>query len=330
MASTEYKDYYSILGLTKTATAEEIKKTFRKLARQYHPDLNPGDKKAEARFKEINEAHEVLSDPEKRQKYDQFGKYWQNAPDPGARYGGGFPRGGTTTDVGFDFSQYSGFDEFINELLGRANTPGGSRTGTYTQRPPSADPFASTANSGFNNQGLDRETSLRLTFSEAFRGTKKTFSINSETIDVTIPAGTKSGSRIRLRGKGNFNSLSQQRGDLYLNVELIAHDFFSFDGDNLCCELPITPDEAVLGAEVEVPTPDGNVTLKVPPGIRSGQSMRLRGKGWSSTKGGRGDLFVKITISTPPNITQTEREYYEKIRSIRTYNPRSQLKNSSL
>jgi curved DNA-binding protein len=332
MAATDFKDYYAILGVSKSASADEIKKTFRRLARKYHPDMNPGDKQAEARFKEVSEAYEVLSDPEKRQKYDQFGQYWKEA-------GQGWPSGGGGVGVdvgGFDFSQYGSFDEFIGELLGRFNTGGAGSTGrTYTYR------TGTSGYSGFNDFGgfkdysgsdnraagasADREATITLSWSDAFHGVQKRLNLGNEVIDVRIPPGAKPGSRIRIRGKGQVSALNQQRGDLYLNVELNPHSFFQFDGDNLVCEVPVTPDEAVLGASIEVPTPDGTVSVNVPAGIRSGQSLRLRGKGWPRPKGGRSDQLVKIIIATPKDLTQVEREYYEKIRSSRSFNPRSHL-----
>lgn len=323
MAATDFKDYYAILGVSKTASPEEIKQAFRKLARKYHPDVNPGNKQAEASFKEINEAYEVLSDTEKRQKYDQFGQYWKQA-------GEGFPSGGAGVDMGnFDFSQYGTFDEFINELLGRfggaSPRPGRQQNSSY--RTSTGRPGAGFNDFGFQDAGAvpDAEAAIALTLAEAFAGVQKRFSLGNETIDVRIPAGAKSGTRLRIRGKGQINPMTKQRGDLYLKVELQPHSFFQFEGDNLVCELPITPDEAALGASIDVPTPDGSVNVKLPAGVRSGQSLRLRGKGWPITKGGRGDQLVKVAIVPPKEMSQQEREYYEKIRAIRTYDPRSHL-----
>ena len=330
MASTDFKDYYATLGVSKTASADEIKKAFRKLAVKYHPDRNPGNKQAEERFKEISEAYEVLSDAEKRQKYDQFGQYWKQAGQ-----GGWPPGGGVGVDFGgVDFSQYGSFDEFINELLGRFATPGGTQGRTYyrtsTGRRPSPGGFGDF--SGFDGFGpqtrtatADREATIRLSLSEGFRGVQKRLNLGNEVVEVRIPPGAKPGSRVRVRGKGQLNPYSKQRGDLYLKVELEPHPFFGFEGDNLVCEVPVTPDEAVLGASVEVPTPDGKVTVKVPPGVQSGQSLRLRGKGWSKPKGKRGDQLVRIAIATPKNLSATERESYEKIRASRSYNPRHNL-----
>jgi curved DNA-binding protein len=338
MAATDFKDYYTILGVTKTASIDEIKQAFRRLARKYHPDVNPGNKQAEARFKEVSEAYEVLSDQEKRRKYDQFGQYWKQA-EQGWSSGSG-------ANVGFDnfeFGKYGSFDEFINELLGRF---GGPSTGTSGNGPQSYTYRTSTGRSsgfggfdGFGDTGFadstaapgaDREAAITLSLAEAFQGVQKRLMLGNETIEVRIPPGAKPGSRIRLRGKGQVNSYSQQRGDLYLKVEIRPHSFFQFEGDNLVCEVPITPDESVLGASIEVPTPDGTVKMNIPAGIRSGQSLRLRGKGWPQSKGGRGDQLVRIAIVPPKDISPAEREYYEKIRASRSFNPRSHLQQISL
>lgn len=337
MPATNYKDYYVILGLDKTATADDIKKAYRKLARKYHPDMNPGNKQAEARFKEVNEAYEVLSDLDKRRKYDQFGQYWNQAGSTG------WPGGaGSNGDVsGFDFTQFDSFDDFINALLGRAagggTRPGtgGSRSSSYRTQTAGPSGFGGGAyndfSSGFNGRNpspvANTEAILTLTLSEAFHGTKKRYG----TGEVTIPAGVKPGSKIRVRGQGQLDPYTQQRGDLHLKVELQPHPFFQFDGENLVCELPLTPDEVVLGTSVEVPTPDGMVTMNIPPGIRSGQSLRLRGKGWPKPKGGgRSDQLVKIVVVPPKELSPNEREYYEKIRSSRTFDPRASLKEIKL
>lgn len=330
MPATDYKDYYTTLGLNKTATADDIKKAYRKLARKYHPDMNPGNKQAEASFKDVNEAYEVLSDPDKRRKYDQFGQYWNQAGATG--WPGG--AGGGQDVSGFDFGQFNSFDEFINSLLGRAATgarPGSSSSRSYSYRTQTANPYGNDFSSGFNPGNpasvADTEAIITLTLAEAFHGVQKRYS----TGEVTIPAGVKPGSRIRVRGQGQLDPYSQQRGDLYLKVEIQPHSFFQFDGDNLVCEVPVTPDEMVLGTSIEVPTPDGTVTMNIPAGIRSGQSLRLRGKGWPKPKGGgRTDQLVKIIVVSPKEISASEREYYEKIRATRTFNPRSSLKEIKL
>ncbi|QLL29767.1 J domain-containing protein [Thermosynechococcus sichuanensis E542] len=309
MARTDFKDYYQILGVSKNATDAEIRQAFRRLARKYHPDLNPGDKEAEARFKEINEAHEVLSDPEKRRKYDQFGQYWQQASAAGA---GGFNV--NVGDFGADFSQFANFEDFINELLGRF------ATGTTTGR------TRSWSSVGFDTAGFggtDVEAEVQISFQEAFQGCQKSFAIGNEQVTVRIPAGIKPGTKLRLRGKGQYNPYTQQRGDVYLTVQVAPHPLFRFEDDQLVIDLPITPDEAALGAQVTVPTPSGNVVVNVPAGTRSGQSLRLRGKGWPSSGGSAGDLLAKVQIVPPKSLSAQEKELYEKLRSLRTFNPRS-------
>ncbi|MCX5935313.1 MAG: J domain-containing protein [Pseudanabaena sp. LacPavin_0818_WC45_MAG_42_6] len=292
-AKTDFKDYYSVLGVSRTATPEEIKRAYRKIARKHHPDLNPGDKDAEAKFKDLNEANEVLSDPEKREKYDRFGQHWNQpnyteAPPP------------REANAGNGFDQYGDFDSFINDLLGRS------------QRRSSSDGFRSQA------PAPDTEAAIALTFSEAFHGVQKRLQLDSDTINVRIPAGATTGSRIRLKGKGRPSPFSQQRGDLYLTIELLPHSFFHFEGDRFLCNVPISPDEAVLGAEINVPTPDGSVTMKV------------RGKGWTLPKGGRGDLFAKLQIVTPQDLNEIEQECYEKIQANTSFDPRDRLKEIKL
>ena len=345
MASTEFKDYYAVLGVSKTASADEIKKQFRKQALKYHPDRNQGNEAAEEKFKELSEAYEVLSDQDKRSQYDKFGQYWEPGVSSSGHssnnyYGGSssYSSSNSKADVGTtDFSQYSNFEEFINELLGRFSTP---ETGNSNPQSNSAQNSHRSSNStnfnsdfqGFANstqQSGSSEASINLSFSEAFKGTIKRINLGLETVEVRIPAGAKPGTRIRLAGKGKAR-YGNSGGDLYLNVQLTPHPFFNFEGDNLVCEVPVTPDEAVLGVSITVPTPDGTVSMKVPAGIQSGQILRLRGKGWSSPKGNRTDQLVKIVIATPKAVTGLEREYYEKIRDIRIEEPRQHISHIKL
>jgi curved DNA-binding protein len=328
MAATNFRDYYALLGVNKNASADDIKKAYRRLARKYHPDLNPGDKTAEAKFKEITEANEVLSDVDKRTQYDRFGQYWKQSEQPRVNNNprstaGAAPGSNRANDFNtVDFGQYNNFDDFVNELLGRFNNSSNPNpAGTKAAAP---DNFATNpSSSGANNLGGDREATIVLSLTEAYKGVQKSFNLGTETIKVRIPGGAKAGSRIRVRGKGNVNTYNKQRGDLYLTVELQPHPFFKLDGEQLTCEVPVTPDEAVLGAQIEIPTPDGMVTVNVPAGVRSGQSLRLRGKGWANPRGERGDQLAKIIIATPKTISAAERELYEKIRAARSFDPRS-------
>lgn len=321
MAATGFKDYYEVLGVSRSASADEIKKSFRRLARQYHPDMNPGNASAEARFKEINEAYEVLSDTDKRRKYDQFGQYWKQAGQAG-----GWPGAGPAGFDDLEFGRFSSFDDFINDLLGRFNTPGGSYSSHRSSSSySSTDPRGTSPRSATN---LDQDANLSLSLGEAFHGSRKSLRINGEAIEVAIPAGIKPGQKVRLRGKGSMSPYGQ-RGDLYLRIELKAHEFFQLDGDNLICELPITPDEAALGTKLEVPTPDGMATVNVPAGVRSGQSLRLRGKGWP-TKTGRGDQLVKLMIMVPKTLSAEEQACYETLRDLRQDDPRAALKAVTL
>jgi curved DNA-binding protein len=324
MAVNDFKDYYQVLGIGKNASSDEIKQAYRKLARKYHPDLNSGDKQAEARFKEVNEAQEVLSDPDKRRKYDQYGQYWSKMGQPGTSSGAS-PRStnpGVNVDFGdFDFGQYGSFEDFINEMLGRGAGRGttGYRTSTggvgtgYSNMPPP-----------------DSEGSVQLSFSEAFNGAQKQFLLGNETVKVRIPSGAKSGSRLKIKGKGQSISVSGQRGDLYLNIELQPHPLFKFQGDNLVAEIPITPEEAVLGAEITVPTPDGKVAMKIPAGVDSGQSLRLKGKGWWKPSMQRTDLMVTLKIVTPKDLSAVEQEYYQKLQQASNFNPRQKLEHIRL
>ena len=346
MAASDFKDYYEILGVSRDAKEKDIKRAYRKLARQYHPDLNK-DADAEARFKEINEANEVLSDSEKRQKYDQYGQYWQQAatgagPTRSASRTSGqrSERGaGVGVDFDADFDQYADFNSFIEDLLGRTGTQRSYRTGGRTSGGAggfqnagfSGDPF-----SGYRETvpqdaiPQDIESAILLTFSEAFHGTQKRLSLDGETINVRIPAGAKPGSRIRVRGKGATSPFSQQRGDLYLNIELAPHPFFKFEGDNITCEVPITPWEATLGDRIEVPTPEGSVAMKIPAGVDSGKTLRLRGKGWKTQKGDRTDELVRLKIVTPKEISDSEQELLEKLKQNSTFYPREDFKEIQL
>ena len=308
MSANGYRDYFKVLELDRGADADAIKRSFRKLARQYHPDVNPGDKAAEARFKEISEAYEVLSDPEKRRRYEQFGQYWNQVG------GGG---GGMGADV--DFGRYGNFDEFVNDLLGRFGGGGGGGGGGFGG-------FGSGFPSGFGGRGipvdLDAEATINLSLSEAFRGCERTLSVNEEKVQVRIPAGVRSGSRLRLKGKGNLQPGTGRRGDLYLNLQLQPHPIWRLDGDQLRADLPLSIDELALGGDVTVATPDGEATVQVPPGMSVGRSLRLKGKGWPLKEGLRGDLLLSPVLKLPENLSDQERRLLEQLRQARSADPR--------
>ena len=319
MGADGYRDYFKVLGVDRGADADTIKRSFRKLARQYHPDVNPGNQGAEAKFKEISEAYEVLSDPDKRRRYEQFGQYWNQA-------GGGSGMGG----VDVDFGRYGNFDDFINDLLGRFGGPGGGAG--FAGAPGGFGGFGSGFPGGFGAPGasagrgvplnLDAEASINLSFAEAFRGCERTLAVNDERVQVRIPAGVKPGSRLRLKGKGNLQPGTGRRGDLYLNLQVQDHPIWTLDGDQLKADLPLSLDELALGGEVRVATPDGEATVTVPPAMAVGRSLRLKGKGWPRA-GGRGDLLLSLSLKQPASYSEQERELLEQLRAARSSDPRS-------
>ena len=320
MAGSGYRDYFKVLGVDRGADADAIKRAFRKLARQYHPDVNPGDKTAEAKFKEVSEAYEVLSDPEKRKRYEQFGQYWNQAGSGGAGMG----------DV--DFGRYGNFDDFINDLLGRfggqggggfGGAPGGFSGGGF----PGGGFPGGFAGGGFPRGAsrppvnLDAEATVKVSFAEAFRGGERMLSVNDERVQVRIPAGVKNGSRLRLKGKGNLQPGTGRRGDLYLNLEVQAHPVWRFDGDQLRADLPVALDELALGGIVTVMTPDGEAEVSIPAGTSPGRSLRLKGKGWP-LKTGRGDLIFTLSLQWPSQWSETQRSLLEQLREERGDDPR--------
>ncbi|MEO1004095.1 MAG: J domain-containing protein [Cyanobacteria bacterium J06638_7] len=319
MNANGYRDYFKVLGVERAADADTIKRAFRKLARQYHPDVNPGDEAAEARFKEISEAYEVLSDPEKRRRYEQFGQYWSQA---GAGAGG--------TDV--DFGRYGNFDDFINDLLGRFGgaQPGGSGGfGFGSGFPGGGSGFGGgfpgggfAGGSRSTSANLDAEAAIRLSLGEAFRGCERTLAVNEERVAVRIPAGVRPGSRLRLKGKGNLQPGTGRRGDLYLSIELQEHPVWKLDGEQLRGELPLSLDELALGGLVQVATPDGEASVQVPPGLTPGRSLRLKGKGWP-LRGGRGDLLLTPVLRLPDPLSERERSLLEQLRAARSVDPRA-------
>jgi curved DNA-binding protein len=332
MSANGYRDYFKVLELERGADADAVKRSFRKLARQYHPDVNPGDKSAEAKFKEISEAYEVLSDPDKRRRYEQFGQYWGSAGSAGSGAGAG---------VDVDFGRYGNFDDFINDLLGRFGGPAGGG-GFGGAASPGGFGFSSGFPGGFGGTSgfgggaagrsqpvnLDAEATIHLSLSEAFRGCERTLAVNDERVQVRIPPGVKGGSRLRLKGKGNLQPGTGRRGDLYLTLQLQDHPIWTLDGDQLRADLPLSLDELSLGAEVRVATPDGEATVQVPAGMGVGRTLRLKGKGWP-LKDGRGDLLLTLSLHLPPEFSEPEKELLDQLRQVRSSDPRREWMNAA-
>ena len=308
----EYKDYYKTLGVSKGATAADIKKAYRKLARQHHPDVNKGAG-AEKRFKEINEAHEVLSDPEKRKRYDTLGPNWEQYARQGGGAGardGGFQWVYTTPGSGSGGygEEVGGFSDFFRTIFGDTGATAGE------------DPFG--RRRARARAGADLEHDVEISLAEAYRGTDRTVQVQRpdgsiRSLDVKIPAGVRDGQRIRLAGQGGSGNGGGAAGDLYLRVHLRPHGFFQRDGDDLRAELPVALHEALLGAEVTVPTLKGRVTLRIPPETQNGRTIRLAGQGMPRPGGGSGDLYVTVRVVLPQKLNEKERELAREVASHR-------------
>ena len=309
--AVQFRDYYETLGVSKTATDDEIRSAFRKLARKYHPDVAKDKKTAEEKFKQINEAYEVLGDPEKRKKYDQLGANWnqpggfQPPPDWGGQQPGGFYRyGGGDGGVEFEFGG-TGFSDFFEAFFGGGR--GRPGFGGFGQR--AAGP----------GRGSDVEADIMVTLEEALHGSTRTVSLRRsdsnkvETYQVKIPRGVREGQRIRLAGQGEAGERGGKSGDLFLRVRLARHPDFSVEGSDLIHEVRIAPWQAVLGTELTVPTLEGNVRLKIPSGTQTGQRFRLRERGLPSSAGKRGDLYVQVQISIPKKVSDAERELWKEL-----------------
>jgi curved DNA-binding protein len=338
--AVQFKDYYETLGVPRTASEADIRKHYRKLARQYHPDVNPGDKAAEDRFKEINEAYQVLSDPEKRKKYDDLGPNWQAGseftPPPGRQAAGGRTEFRDFSDLFGNGGAGGGFSDFFEGMFGRG---AGARTGA-----------------AFRRKGPNVEAEIEITLEEAHSGgTHRIAFEGSETcpecngtgqkdnkacpkchgsglirrrksLEVTIPKGVRDGSLIRLAGQGEPGINGGPPGDLLLRVRLAPHPLFRIiETDDLEIELPTAPWEAALGAKVEVPTLDGPVEMKIHAGTQGGQRLRLRGQGLNRRPSGRGDLYARIKLVNPPKLNREEKELYEKLAAESRFNARELL-----
>jgi DnaJ-class molecular chaperone len=338
--AVQFRDYYEVLGVKKTASEAEIKSAFRKQARKYHPDVNPGDKSAEDKFKEVNEAYEVLSDPEKRKRYDQLGPNWKAGEE--FRPPPGWERQYAAGDAGDFFGAGGGgggFSDFFESLFGGRR---GARAGQ-----------------GFAMRGSDIEAEIALTLEEAHRGGSRSVTLQSsepcpecrgtgskdgkticptcrgagavrrpKSLEVTIPKGLRDGSVIRLSGQGEPGLNGAQAGDLFLRARIQPHRLFEISGtDDVQVELPVAPWEAALGAKVMVPTLDGPVEMTIPAGTQGGQKLRLRGQGLNRRGGGRGDQYARLKIVIPARLTAQEKEIFEKLKAESRFNARELMPN---
>jgi len=337
--AVKFQDYYEVLGVSRTATADDIKKAYRRLARKYHPDVNPDDKTAEEKFKDVREAYEVLSDPEKRKRYDQLGENWKTGADftPPPGWEGGHVEYSDFGDLFGAGRGPGGFSDFFETLFGARR---GARAGA-----------------GFAMRGQDVEAAIELSLEEAHHGATRTITLQTtgvcptcngsgmrdkqpcatcrgmgvvtrpKTLDVTIPAGVRHGSVIRLAGQGESGTGNAPAGDLLLHVQLRPHPLFHVLGEgDVELELPVAPWEAALGAKVRVPTIDGSVDMTVPAGAQGGQRLRLRGQGVQRRGSGRGDQYVRLKLVNPPTLTDSERALFEQLAAASRFNARELMK----
>jgi curved DNA-binding protein len=329
--ATTYKDYYDILGVPRTATQKEIKAAFRRLARKHHPDVNPGDAAAEARFKEINEANEVLSDPERRERYDTYGAQWEQyeqweragrpgAPPFGQGAGQPFARGAGQPEVEYRtvspedledlFGDGEPFSDFFHDMFGGRGRPGGARRGAAPPPRP--------------RRGTDLEAETEIALEEASTGTTRTLEIEqgdgtTRRVQVRIPPGIAGGTRVRAAGQGSPGRDGGPAGDLYVRVHLRPHPVFRREGDDVHVRVPVPLDVALLGGEVEVPTLRGSrVRLRVPEGTQNGARLRMRGQGMPRLRGeGSGDLIAEVDVRLPVPLTAEWRSLAEAVRRDR-------------
>ena len=306
-----FRDYYETLGVPRDASGEDIRRAYRKLAREYHPDVNK-DPGAEERFKEVAEAYEVLRDPEKRKRYDSLGSNWRAGDDVSSAEGFGGFQGGGFEDVGFGFGDGAGMGEFsdlFESLFGRASPRARAGRGF----------------SGAARRGADLEAELELSLEEAARGGKRWVSLaDGRSYEVTIPRGVRDGQRIRLSGEGRPGSGGGPVGDLFLRVRLRPHPRFRLEGDDLRAELRVSPWEAALGATVELETLEGRAQVKVPAGSSCGRRLRLRGEGMPRPGGGRGDLYAEVRIMVPKKLSSAERKAFQQLAEASRFDPRAE------
>lgn len=323
--AVKFKDYYETLGIPRTASAEDIKKSFRTLARRYHPDVAKNKAEAEAKFKEINEAYEVLRDPEKRQRYDELGQHWKEGAGfpPPPRGGGSRGRragpGGGGPGPSFEFGG-TGFSDFFETFFGGGG--GGARRW---------EGFGDEQEAR-SNRGEDLEADILVTLNEAIHGSQRQVTLRrgspdggderSDTYQVRIPAGVREGQKIRLAGQGNPGFGGGSPGDLLLRVRFASHPDFRVQGADLYYDLELAPWESVLGTRVEIPSLDGAAALKIPPGTQSGSRLRLRGLGLPKAEGGRGDFYAVVQVQAPPTVSPQEKKLWEELARTSSFNPR--------
>jgi len=320
LGKLEYRDYYQTLGVGRDADEKEIKRAFRRLARQHHPDVNPGDAGAEERFKEINEAYEVLSDPEKRSKYDRLGADWHRWQQAGGRPGDfnwgtwatGTPGGqgqrvhvryGTPEDIEDLFGGASPFSDFFSQIFGRMEAgaaPGGFE---YRVRP---------------QRGQDYEQEVEISLREAYQATTRVLQKDGRRLEVKIPPGARTGTRIRMAGEGGPGAASGEAGDLYLRIKVLPDSQFKRRDNDLYATVPVDLYTTILGGKAQVATLNGPVMLTIPAGTRNGRVFRLRGKGMSHPRqpDQHGDLYAKVDVQTPTQLTPRQRELFEELRRI--------------
>ncbi len=325
----EFKDYYATLGVTKNSTEKEINQAFRKLARKHHPDVNPGDKAAESKFKEINEAYEVLGDPEKRKKYDELGANWRMYEQAGAQPGAG-PFGGQPfserwrSPSGGPQSGYRTMtQDEMEEMFGNANPFSDFFSTFFGGGGPEEGAGRARGSRKRQRQGRDVEHELELTLEDAYHGATRRLALkhdgHARTVDVRIPAGVGDGSRVRVSGEGEHGAGGAASGDLYLRVRLGTHPTFERKGRDLYAKVPVPAATAVLGGEAEVPTLEGKpARLKVPPLTQNGQVFRLKGYGMPAVgkPAEKGDLYAKVVVQLPASVSPEEREHWEALAKL--------------
>jgi curved DNA-binding protein len=326
-----FRNYYEILGVSRQADFSEIKQAYRKLARQYHPDLNPGNRSAEEHFKLLGEAYEVLSDDEKRAQYEKFSQYWKQKGFQGDRVAHSQPTeersGGRISLEDFGFGDFPDFNSFIDQLLNRRSDPATRRRANgngYNQTDPDTYTPSQTQmvhpSSPIRGR-RDAEADLTIPLEKAFRGGRERIRLeDGRSLEVNMPAGMITGQRIRLRGQGIGG------GNLYLRIEVEPHPFFQLQGSDVYCRLPVTPSEAALGSTIDIPTLDGPQRTTLPQGAQTGQVLRLVGRGYPVGQE-RGDLLLELEVVVPKRLSDREKALYEELRQTEGFNPRESLLN---